>query len=63
MPQQSLIFLQGRADVDDFLFGNDQHMRGRLRIDIRKGQAEFIFVEQLDGDFFVDDAFEDGGHY
>ena len=60
--EQGLIFGERGADVDDFLFRNHQHVRRCLRADVGKRDAEFIFVEQFDGDFFVDDALEDGGH-
>ena len=43
---------------DNMLFRNDQHMRGRLRIDVLKRKSFFVFIDFLGGDFAGNDLAE-----
>ena len=42
---QASIFSNCTRRRSNMLFGNDQHMSRRLRIDIRKPNAKFIFID------------------
>ena len=44
----------------DVLFGNDQDVGGRLGCDVAEGEAEFVFVDDVDGDFFAENFAEKG---
>jgi len=58
MTHQRSVFgqsLRGRADV---LFGNHEHMRGSLGIDIREANAKFVFINTISRNGAVDDLAE-----
>jgi hypothetical protein len=40
-------------------FGNDQNMRGRLRVDVFKGEDMIVFVDFLGGNLAADNAAEE----
>ena len=44
---------------DDLDFRDNQHVRRRLRIDVAKGQAAIILVNNVGGDFLVENSLED----
>ena len=48
----------------DWLLGNHQDVRWCLRCNVMKGQASIVFVDDLCGDFLIDDPLEDSfvGH-
>lgn len=48
------------VDRHDFLFRNDQDVRGRLWLDVAERQAVFVFVENLGGNLAIDDPLENG---
>ncbi len=52
------------AQRRDFLFGDDDHVRWRLRSNVVKRQAAIVLVDDAGGDLAVDDALEYGlfGH-
>ena len=53
----------GFADARYQLFGDDEKVGGRLRLDVVKDDAVFVLVLDLGGDFAIDDSLEDGfGH-
>lgn len=57
---EQLVFLIECGDVDDFLFGNHQHMNGSLRGDIVKRQTLIVFVNDVRIDLTVNDLLEYG---
>jgi hypothetical protein len=59
-PEQDLISLLGGTDSRNGRFRNAQNMHGRLRRDIPKGEAEFVFKNDVGGDFAGNDFFEKG---
>lgn len=58
MTHQRRIFRQRLRSRPDMLFGNDQQMRGSLRIDIGKANAEFVFIHAAGWNSTVDDFAE-----
>ena len=46
----------------DVLFGDHQQMRGRLRVDVRKGQHAVVFVDAVDGNGAGGDLAEEAVH-
>lgn len=56
--EEFLVFGGGFADAGDGLFGNDEDVSGGLRIDVFKGEAELVFVDDIGRDFAVDDLLE-----
>ena len=40
-------------------FGNDEHVRGCLRVDVFKGEDVIVFVNLLGGNFSTNDAAEE----
>ena len=55
MSEQRLIFGGGINKARDFLLRYQQHMCGRLRVDVAEGQAQVIFVDDLRWNFLIDD--------
>lgn len=53
------VFVGQGSDRSYRPLGNDQHMRGRLRRNIVKGQATIILINDLCRDFFVNNALKD----
>ena len=55
-------FVLGRHvfDAVDFLFRNDQDMRGRSRVDVPKGEHLVVFVDFVGGQVPGQDLGEDG---
>src|SRR5437764_3387400 len=60
MPQQHLVLDLQVIERWNLLFGNQQHVRRRLRIDVAKRQALVVLIDDLGRDFLVDDPFENG---
>ena len=58
MPQQRSVLGQRLRLRRDVLFGNNQQVRRRLRVDIGKADAEFILVHSIGGDGAGDDFAE-----
>jgi hypothetical protein len=56
--QKFLISLSGIEERGDMLPGDDQRMKGCLRIDVFKSQAPVILENDPGGDFFRDDFTE-----
>src|SRR3954468_23196515 len=48
----------GFLQSDHVFFGDDQHVRGRLRIDVLEGEGSLVFVDLLRGDLAGDDLAE-----
>ena len=48
--------------IDDVLLGNDQHVRGRLRLEVLKDKGLAIFEDLLARDFTTDNAAEKAIH-
>ena len=44
---------------DEWFFGYEEDVDGGLGIDIMEGEAELVFVDDIGGDFAVDDFLED----
>lgn len=53
--QEIAVFGPSRVHTRDGFEGNDENVRGRLRVDIADGDAEVVFVNDLRGDFAFDD--------
>ena len=47
------------GDVGEVLFGDDEKVGGRLRIDVGKDEREIVFVEGLDGNGVACDLAEE----
>lgn len=60
MPQKALIPHPGLSDSGNNLFRNDQHMKGRLRSNIVKGNDPIIFVNNVGRNLALDDLGENG---
>src|SRR4051794_24137507 len=58
MSEHFVIFGRGLCDSRDWLFGDDQHMRGRLGFDIAKCQHEVVFINDCRRDFAGNNFFE-----
>ena len=58
VPQQRSVLGQRLRLRRDVLFGNNQQVRRRLRIDIGKTDAEFILMHSIGGDGSGDDFAE-----
>lgn len=41
------------------VLGDDEEVGGGLRVDVFEGDADWIFVEDINGYFFADDFFKD----
>ncbi len=64
MAQQGLIGFGGVGQVDQGLAWDDQHMHGRLGLDIPEGQAEIVGIDLIAGNLPLQDAPEDRcGHW
>src|SRR5699024_6114795 len=63
MAEQSLIVIGGIDEHVNGFFRNDENVHGCLRVDVPKGQAQVILVDDVCVDFPVDDPGEYGfGH-
>lgn len=64
MADKDFIRFSGLGDTVDPLLGNDEEVGGRLGIDIPKGNAAFILVDDVGGEFASDYFFKNGrfGH-
>lgn len=51
-----------KSHAGDFGAGNDEDMNRGFGLDIAKGDAEIIFINDIGGDFAIDDLGEDRGH-
>lgn len=58
MAQKLMVLGLRFADAADFLLGNHDNVRRRLRTYVAEGQHEVIFVNNCGRDFFVNDFFE-----
>jgi hypothetical protein len=56
--ERSLIFLRSIVKRVDVLARDDQHMNGRLRVEIAKGDAQFVLVDDIGGKLARDDSTE-----
>ena len=63
-PQSRLIFRRYIVDRGDFLVGDNQDVKGRLRVDIFEGRHQFVLINNVGGDFAFDDFAENtfAGH-
>jgi hypothetical protein len=55
MAEQTVILSRAVRQFGYRLFGNQQKMNRRLRINILEGQAKVVFVHNIGGNFAVDD--------
>jgi len=63
MSEEGMILGRDGAVAGVMFFWNDENMDGGLGGEITKGEDVIILVEDIGGEFAVDDAFEDGfGH-
>jgi len=53
------VFRLSFFQATNMLLGNNQNVRGRLRIDVLEGDRVLVFIYFLGGDFAVDDAAEE----
>jgi len=58
MAQQGTVFGGGMFNRSQVCARNNQHVNGRLRIDIREGVALLILVDGLRGNASIDDSAE-----
>ena len=56
------IVLCGVGVRGEVVLGDDEDVRGGLRVDVREGEGVLVFVEAGDGDFAGDDFAEEAGH-
>ena len=59
MTEDLVIFGLGFGDARDRLFRNDQHMHGRLRFDIAKGDDFVVLVKDGSRDFARDNLLKE----
>ena len=57
--QQDAILNVGVAEPRYVSLGDDDYMQGRLRVDVPKGQAVLILVDDIRGDLAAKDLAED----
>jgi hypothetical protein len=57
--EEFLVIRRGFADARDGFLGDDENVDGGLRIDVFEGEAKLVFVDNIGGDFAVDDLLED----
>src|ERR1700739_4453585 len=62
MAKQGNVFPACAGDGGNVLARNDEDVRRRLRIDVRKGVAEFILVDGLRRDASINDLAEEAVH-
>ncbi len=63
MSEEGMILGRDGAVAGVMFFWNDKNVDGCLGGEITEGEDVFILVENIGGEFAVDDAFEDGfGH-
>ncbi len=63
MGEEGMIFRGDGTMAGVMFFWNDKNMNGGLGSEITKGENVIIFVENIGGEFAVDDPLEDGfGH-
>lgn len=60
MPDQRPIDVFDVVDRHDLLLRYDQDVRRRLRLNVAKRQTVFVFMENVGGNFAIDDSLEDG---
>jgi hypothetical protein len=58
MAQQGTIFGSRVRQSWNLFLGNEQYVRGRLRIDVVKGEAFLVFIYDLRRNFALDDFSE-----
>ena len=56
---QSSVLIDQGFDRCDRLLGDQKHMDGCLRVDVVKGQAAIVFVDDLGWNFVIDDSLKD----
>jgi len=59
VPQQDTVLNVGVAEPRDVSLGDDDYMQGRLRVDVPKGQAVLILVDDIRRDLAAKDLAED----
>jgi hypothetical protein len=57
--EEFLVIRRGFADARNGFLGDDENVDGGLRIDVFEGEAKLVFVDNIGGDFAVDDLLED----
>lgn len=63
MPEERGVSLGRCVEIGDFLFGNEENVSRCFWRGVAEGQTVIVFIDEVGGDFAVDDAFEDGfGH-
>src|SRR6266850_4953450 len=60
MAQDFVVFGRRFGDSGDWLFGNDQGVNWRLRLNIAKSQHQVVFINNVRGNFAGDDFLEQG---
>ena len=62
--EEGLIIVFGEGDAGDEFFGDEEEVSGGPRADVAEAEAEVVFVDDVGGDFAVDDFLEEGlvGH-
>lgn len=48
------------GNAGDMFLWDNEHMRGRVRLDVAKGQHEVVFIDNVRGNLAGDDFFEQG---
>jgi len=60
LAQRDFVFRRRAGDVRNRLFGNDQNVRGRLRLDVAKGKHKFVLIDYRGWNFARDDLLKQG---
>lgn len=59
-----MILAAGLRQTGERFFGNDQDVGGGLGADVFEGEAEVVFVDNIGGNFSLDDFAKNGvGHH
>ena len=59
MAEQFVIVGRSFGDSRDVFLRNNQDMDGRFGVDVAEGEHKVVFVNDVGGDFAVDDLLED----
>jgi len=60
MPEQLCVLISSLSDIDNGLSWDDQEVGRRLRIDVSKGDAVLILIDNVRGDFTRNNLLKEG---
>lgn len=60
MAERGLVGVRGFGDARNGFLGDDDDVRGRLRVDVAEGQHDLVFINNRRRDFAGDDFLKKG---